>query len=100
MSGKTFSLHDGEMGFAIDHIGDMLHHEARDVGVPARVRGISTVTGGRAELEGDIVSVIKLQGKGKFLHALVLETPQGLFTIGGQKAIKEDIAGETVTLLR
>lgn len=100
MTGKTFSLHDGEMGYAIDHIGDMLQHEARDVGVPARVRGINTITGTRAELEGEIVSVIKMQNRGKFLNAFVLETPQGLFTVGGQKAIKEDIAGETVTLLR
>ena len=100
MVGKTFSLNDNEIGFALDHIQDMLVHEHKETGVPARVRGISTVTGGRAELEGEIVSVIRMTGRGKFLHALVVDTPQGLFTIGGQKATKEDIAAETITLLR
>ncbi|HVL49187.1 MAG TPA: TrmB family transcriptional regulator sugar-binding domain-containing protein [Candidatus Thermoplasmatota archaeon] len=99
MHGKTFSLNEREVGFALDHIHDLLVHERRDIGVPARIRGISTHTGSRVEIEGDIVSVIKLQGPGKFLRALVLETPSGLYTVGADRAVKEDVAAETLTLL-
>ncbi|HWG92303.1 MAG TPA: TrmB family transcriptional regulator sugar-binding domain-containing protein [Candidatus Thermoplasmatota archaeon] len=96
MTGKTFRAEGQELGFAIDHIQDRLAHEGP---VRVRITGLSTVSGARVDLMGEIVSAVRrVHPQDRFLQAFMFQTSNRVFTVGGRDACREDIAAETITL--
>ena len=96
MNNRTFTGAGHEFGFAIDNVQTRLNTEGP---VRARIIGISTMTGSRVDLTGEIVSATRrTHPQDRFLEAFMFQTENRVFTVGGRNASREDIAAETITL--
>lgn len=97
LSGRTFNATGNEFGHAISEIQNRINHEGP---LRCRLTGISTVTGSRVDLTGEIVSAVRRTFPNeRFLEAFMFQTENRVFTVGGRNASREDIAAETITML-